>query len=138
VLWRRDRHRDHHRPRRRVSAFEKLEQIKPLVLREGITGRAVNGERVTLAVVDLDPGAHLPEHHHENEQLGFVIKGEISFRIGKETRTCHPGDAYAIASDVPHEATAGPQGCTVCDVFAPIRADWEKLERKDPHPGRWP
>jgi len=26
----------------------------------------------------------------------------------------------------------------VVDVFAPIRADWEKLERPDPFPPDWP
>ncbi len=31
-----------------------------------------------------------------------------------------------------------PDGCTAVDVFAPPRADWEKLERPDPFPPDWP
>ena len=27
-----------------------------------------------MAVIDLEPNAVSPEHHHDNEQLGFVIK----------------------------------------------------------------
>ena len=93
---------------------------------------------MTIAVVDLDPGAVLPEHHHENEQLGFVIAGTITMRIGNDKRELHVGDMYAIPSDVPHDALAGPDGCTVTDVFAPPRVDWRAMKRSDPAPGRWP
>jgi quercetin dioxygenase-like cupin family protein len=104
----------------------------------GITARAVNGERMTMAVVDLDPDVALPEHRHENEQLGFVISGVITMRIGAESQTLKPGDTYAIPSNVPHDALAGPEGCTVADVFAPIRSDWAGLKVDEPAAGRWP
>jgi quercetin dioxygenase-like cupin family protein len=121
-----------------MSTFHRLHDIRPHAIREGITARVVEGDRMTMAVVDLDPGAVLPEHHHENEQLGFVIKGIITMRIGTEKLELHAGDTYTIPSNVPHDATAGPEGCTVTDVFAPVRSDWAKLERSDPTPGRWP
>jgi quercetin dioxygenase-like cupin family protein len=121
-----------------VSTFTELEKIRPHVLREGVTARAVTGERMTLAVVDLEPKSTVPEHKHENEQLGFVIAGSITMRIGSEERELHEGDTYTIPSNVPHEATAGREGATVVDVFAPLRADWAGLQRKEPTPGRWP
>jgi quercetin dioxygenase-like cupin family protein len=121
-----------------MTTFNKLRDIRPLVIREGITARAVNGERVTVAVVDLEPGATLPEHHHENEQLGFVIAGTITMRIAGDKRELHAGETYSIASHVPHDAVAGREGCTVADVFAPVRADWEQLERREPTKPRWP
>lgn len=121
-----------------MSAFEKLSGLRPYQLRDGITARAVNGDRLTMAVIDLEPNAISPEHHHDNEQLGFVIKGTIEFRIGSEKRILHAGDTYLIPSHVPHEAIAGPEGATVTDVFAPVRADWEQMKRAEPSPGRWP
>jgi quercetin dioxygenase-like cupin family protein len=121
-----------------MSTFESVNKLEPLAVREGITARAFNGERMTVAVVDLEPGAKLPEHHHENEQLGFVISGVITMRIGTEKQELHAGDTYNIPSHVPHDAVAGPDGCTVADVFAPIRADWSELNRLKPGPGRWP
>jgi quercetin dioxygenase-like cupin family protein len=108
------------------------------MIREGIAARVINGERMTLAVVDLQPNAILPEHHHENEQLGFVLRGSLTFTIGGEKRVVYEGDTYAIPSHVPHDAKAGREGCTVVDAFAPVRADWEKLERRDPFPPEWP
>jgi len=59
-------------------------------------------------------------------------------QIAGGKRELKAGDTYTIPSNVPHEATAGPQGATVVDVFAPLRADWEKLDRLDPFPPDWP
>ena len=105
---------------------------------DGITARAVNGERMTMAVIDLEPNVALPEHHHENEQLGFVIEGVITMRIGSEKQELKAGDTYSIPSNVPHDALAGPEGCVVADVFAPIRSDWANLTVGEPAAGRWP
>lgn len=121
-----------------MKAFEAIRDVRPHLLRDGITARAVEGERITMAVVDLDPNAHLPEHHHENEQLGFVIKGTLDFRIGSEKRVLRAGDMYVIPSHVPHEAVAGAEGATVADAFAPVRADWAEMKRAEPSPGHWP
>ena len=121
-----------------MSTFLELHRIRPHVLREGVHARAVTGERMTLAVVDLEPDATVPEHKHENEQLGFVISGTLTMRIGSEERELHAGDTYTIPSNVPHEATAGSEGATVVDAFAPLRADWADLERGEPSRGHWP
>ena len=121
-----------------MSKFLELHKLRPHVLRDGVLARAVTGERMTLAVVDLEPDATVPEHKHENEQLGFVISGTLTMRIGSEKRELHAGDTYTIPSNVPHEATAGSDGATVVDVFAPPRADWADLKREEPSAGRWP
>ena len=121
-----------------MSPFQELGRISPHVLRDGVRARAVTGERMTLAVIELEPGATVPEHHHENEQLGFVISGSITMRVGSAKRELRAGDTYTIPSNVPHEAAAGGDGATVVDVFAPLRSDWAALKREAPLPGRWP
>jgi quercetin dioxygenase-like cupin family protein len=121
-----------------MTTFNALADMRPYVLGKGIVSRAVNGERLTMAVVDLEPNAVLPEHKHENEQLGFIIRGSMTLRVGTEVKELHPGDTYVIPSNVEHGAAAGPEGATVTDVFAPIRADWDAVERLDPAPGYWP
>jgi quercetin dioxygenase-like cupin family protein len=121
-----------------VTTFLELHKIRPHILGERVSARAVTGERMTLAVVDLEPNAGVPEHKHENKQLGFVITGSITMRIGSEKRELHPGDTYTIPSNVPHSAYAGPDGATVVDAFTPIRADWADLKRIEPSAGRWP
>ena len=76
----------------------------------GVVARTVHGERLSLAVVELEPNTVVPEHSHENEQLGLVLSGTVSFRVGTETRELGPGGTWRIPSNTPHEVHTGPDG----------------------------
>ncbi len=93
---------------------------------------------MTLAVVELDPGAIAAEHVHEAEQHGIVLSGELRFRVGDEERLLRPGGTWRILSGVPHSAVAGPEGAVVIDVFTPRREDWHALGSLEPSTPRWP
>jgi len=121
-----------------VSKFETLSATRPYLIWNGAVARAVNGDRATLAVIDLDPDTEIPEHHHESEQIGLVVTGHLTMVIGDEAREFGAGGTYVIPSDVPHSATIGSDGATVIDVFAPVRADWASVTRGEPGQGRWP
>jgi quercetin dioxygenase-like cupin family protein len=121
----------------RPSPFADLESLGALRIWEGVVGRAVEGERVTLAVIELDPDSLVPEHSHENEQLGVLVSGLLEFRIGDETRRVGPGGTWSIPASVPHEVQAGPEGAVAVEVFVPARSDWAALDRLEARP-RWP
>ena len=121
-----------------MSNLADLADIAPLQVFDGIRARRVEGERITLAIVELDPGAVVPEHRHAHEQNGMVITGHMTFRVGDEERALGPGGTWRILGDVPHAATAGPEGAVVIDVFSPIRADWEALPVLGPTAPVWP
>jgi quercetin dioxygenase-like cupin family protein len=121
-----------------MSVFERLAAIPPLAIWDGVIARAVDGERMTLAVVELEPDAQVAEHSHDNEQLAIVLHGSMTLRVDAEERELAPGDTYRIDSNVPHAARAGSEGAVVIDVFAPTRADWDSAERIEPRPPRWP
>jgi quercetin dioxygenase-like cupin family protein len=105
---------------------------------EAVRARRVQGERITLAVVELGPNAAVPKHHHEAEQLGLVICGQVDFTVDGESRVLGPGGTWRILSDRPHAVTAGPDGAVVVDVFTPVRADWDTLAVVDGAAPRWP
>jgi quercetin dioxygenase-like cupin family protein len=109
----------------------------PINVWEGVIARRVQGERITLAVVELAPNAIVPEHRHPNEQNGMVIQGQVRFRCGDEERELGPGGTWRILGDVPHSVLAGPDGAVVIDVFTPIRDDWDRFEVLD-QPPVWP
>src|SRR5450631_3265306 len=90
--------------------FATATDIEPLALMEGLRVRPVSGERVTLAIFELDPGTAMPEHLHPNEQVGVVVRGEFTFTIGGETRLRKPGDMWVIppTSPTPSSAPAPP------------------------------
>ena len=120
-----------------MSPFGDLADTAPQQIWDRIAARSVHGERITLAVVELDPGAVVAAHSHENEQLGLVIRGSMDFRVGSERRELGPGGTWRIPANVEHEATAGPDGAVVVDVFAPVRDDWGGLDTLERAP-RWP
>lgn len=120
------------------SSLADLADIAPIQVFEGIRARRVEGDRITLAIVELDPGAVVPEHRHAHEQNGMVITGQMTFRVGDEERVLGPGGTWRILGDVAHGATAGPTGAVVIDVFSPIRADWESLPVLDLVAPAWP
>ena len=105
---------------------------------EQVQARVVTGANASLALVELGPGAVVPEHRHAHEQLGMCIEGSITFTIDGERRDLGPGGTWRIPSDLPHDAVAGPDGAVVVDIFAPVRADWTALPRSAPRAPRWP
>jgi quercetin dioxygenase-like cupin family protein len=115
-----------------VSAFDDLREIVPLQIWNGVVGRAVSGEEATLVAIDLEAGTEVPEHRHVNEQIGILLRGSLTFRIGDERKELRPGSTWVIPADVPHSVDAGPEGAFLVELFAPPRADWAALERLEP------
>jgi quercetin dioxygenase-like cupin family protein len=72
--------------------------------------------------VTFEPDAPTPIHHHVEQQIAIVVSGELNFTVGEETKAMHAGDCVVIPPHVPHGGVAGPDGCTVIDVFTPPRA----------------
>ena len=121
-----------------MGVFGNLEELPPLAIWDGVVARAVEGERLTFSVVELDPGAVIPTHAHENEQVGLLLEGSMRFVVADETREAVRGTTWAIPPNVPHEVHVGPAGAVVVEVFAPRRADWEAVPRTEPTAPRWP
>lgn len=121
-----------------MSLLANLETLVAKRIWDGVVARVVEGRLLTLAVVELDPDALVPEHRHENEQLGFVIRGSVTFVIGDETEELGPGGTWRIPSDSSHVVRAGPDGAVVVDVFSPPRGDWAALDDEPAREPRWP
>ena len=115
-----------------------LSELEPIGVWDGIRARRVEGDQVTLAIVELDPNAEVPEHTHPSEQNGMVIRGQMRFRVGDEERLLGPGGTWRILGGVTHTATAGPDGAVVIDVFSPIRVDWDAFPILPLQVPRWP
>src|SRR5438105_8998813 len=95
-----------------TATYESVSDLEPYAIWNGATARAIHGERLTVAVIDLEPDLEVPEHHHDNEQLGFVLKGHVTMVIAGTSQRLGVGDTYRIPSEVPHPASTGPDGPT--------------------------
>jgi mannose-6-phosphate isomerase-like protein (cupin superfamily) len=50
-------------------------------------------------------GVHVEPHRHANEQIVWLLKGKIEFRLGTEPRVFGPGDVMVIpGGSEEHEA----------------------------------
>ena len=113
-----------------MSFLVDFDDVPPLdVWGPEVRARSINGERVTLALVELAPNAAVPEHRHENEQMGMVITGTMTFTVDGETRTLGPGGTWRIPSGRPHDAVAGPERRR---RHRPLRAAPHRLGRAAP------
>src|SRR5947209_3612280 len=121
-----------------VETFRAVADVPPARIWDGVLARPLNGERVTLGFVDIDPNVLVPEHRHDNEQVGFVQRGSVTMTIAGQARELGVGETYSIAGGVPHSAKAGADGASVVDVFAPGREDWKTAPTVEPFAGRWP
>ena len=95
-----------------------IEQLNPLLGRQFIVG----GE-VMIARILLKKGSIVPEHHHVNEQVTYVLEGALRFRIDGRDITVNAGEVLTIPPDMPHEVEALADTVDL-DVFNPPRADW--------------
>ncbi|MEN8172825.1 MAG: cupin domain-containing protein [Chloroflexota bacterium] len=94
-------------------------------LAPGILARTFWGEKMLMAVVDLDPHTHLPNHSHPHEQVGIILSGKLEFTIAGQTRVLVPGDVYTIPGNVEHEAKTFEEPTKVMDVFSPVREEYQ-------------
>ena len=109
--------------------FVRLDEVRPFELAAGITGRPLFGQGAMLNLIEFEPGAVVPLHSHEHEQLGIVLRGEQILVIGGVEHALGPLEAYSIPGGVEHSAHCGPEGALVLDVFQPVREDYRERWR---------
>jgi quercetin dioxygenase-like cupin family protein len=94
------------------------EKLNDLIGREMVVG-----DNIMLARVFLKKGAHVPEHHHHNEQVTYILEGALKFAIDGKEIVVHAGEVLCIPPHMPHEAWALEDTLDL-DVFNPPREDW--------------
>ena len=83
----------------------------------------VVGDQIMVARVLLAKDAHVPLHHHHNEQVTYILEGALKFAIDGKEILVRSGEVLCIPSNMPHEAWA-LEDTVDLDVFTPPRADW--------------
>src|SRR5277367_1240678 len=88
-----------------------------------ISRKVISGEKAMVAQVFLKKDAVVPEHHHESEQITYIVEGALKFELEGREVIVRKGEVLLIPSNVPHRAVALEDTIDI-DVFAPIRMDW--------------
>lgn len=104
--------------------FLKNEDVAAAEMAPGLTRKTLGtGEKLMLCEVTFAPGGVAPEHSHPHEQVSYIVKGRLRFRVGDTEDVVGPGDSVYVASGVPHRVEALEEAVVV-DAFSPPREDF--------------
>jgi quercetin dioxygenase-like cupin family protein len=78
----------------------------------GIRGKILTGERLHVAVLRFDPGATLNNYRRDNEQLVFVVEGELEAHLDDEPLMVNERCILHVPAGTRHELDA-PHGAIV-------------------------
>jgi quercetin dioxygenase-like cupin family protein len=104
--------------------MELIKNLKPKELAPGITGYYAHGEKSSFGYIELKKGSKVPLHSHINEQITYIIEGQLDMIIGGDVCSLTGGMYYIIHANVPHSAIAITD-CKVIDAFSPVREDYK-------------
>ncbi|MBD3194000.1 MAG: cupin domain-containing protein [Candidatus Lokiarchaeota archaeon] len=77
-----------------------------------------------LCIFYLEKNAFVPLHHHEEHQIGYVLKGKLRFLIKEGDFLAEEGDSYIFNSNEEHGAEV-LEDTEVIEVFSPSREDYK-------------
>jgi quercetin dioxygenase-like cupin family protein len=104
--------------------MDSIKNIIPKILAPGIAGHYVHGEQMTFGYVELKAGSSVPMHQHVQEQITYILSGELDMTIDGKPCMLTSGMYHVIGSNIWHAAVAKTD-CTVIDVFSPVRQDYK-------------
>jgi quercetin dioxygenase-like cupin family protein len=110
----------------RKASLHRWESMPKEQLNESIGRRMITGDRMMIAHIYLKKGSVVPLHHHENEQITYVLEGALRFKLGADGAqdvTVRAGEVLTIPPNLPHTAEALEDTLDV-DIFDPPRQDW--------------
>ncbi len=99
------------------------DSVEKEIMNEKLWRKVITGEKAMIAQVGIARGGVVPLHHHESEQLSYVLEGAIKFEIEGREIIVRKGEVLVIPSNVPHSAVA-VEDFLGLDIFSPIRIDW--------------
>ena len=97
------------------GAFAELPEEQ---ITEKISRRILSGDQGMVVWWSIRAGVHVEPHSHVNEQIVWMLKGKMEFRLGSEQRVCGQGDVVVIPGGTEHEAWFR-EDTEVIDFFAP-------------------
>lgn len=104
--------------------MDAIKNIVPKELAPGITGYYAHGEKITFGLVELKAGSSVPLHQHVQEQITYIVEGQLDMVIDGVSCLLTQGMYHVIPSNTPHAAIAKTD-CKVIDVFNPVREDYK-------------
>ena len=105
--------------------FFTVKELPATEMLPGVLRRSVYLDNVMVTFFEFEPGSTVPEHSHPHEQITYVAKGAMRFRLGEETQVVRAGDGVCIPSGVVHEAIILDEPTVAIDAWHPVREEYK-------------
>jgi len=102
--------------------FYDFAEIEYKKLRDRVFLKHITGERSQLCLIRLDPG-ETTDHSHPQEQIGYILSGQVEVFIGEERKILGPGEGYHIPGGVRHGFRVGDAPVEYIEIFAPPKEE---------------
>ena len=86
-----------------MSGFGTLAELPWERITDKIERRMLAGKQGMIVWWKMKAGAHAAAHQHPHEQIVWMFKGRMDFRIGNDRRSMIAGDVAVIPGNVEYE-----------------------------------
>ena len=94
-----------------MSGFGALAELPWERVTDKIERRLLAGQQGMIVWRKMKAGAHAAAHRHPHEQIVWMLKGKMDFRIGNDRRSMVAGDVAVIPGNVEHEGISRGYRC---------------------------
>lgn len=97
---------------------------KPFIEKKpGIFMKVLTGQNMQLAYGHLEPET-TTLHSHPNEQIGYILSGEVEITIDTKASLCKSGMAYSIPAGVKHGfKVVSTEPLEYIEIFSPSKKE---------------
>ncbi len=101
--------------------------LEPETVEGDVVRYTYTGKNIQTVEYHFPPNKTFPAHKHDiHEQMGYLVKGKMGFKIGDEEKILLPGDYYHAPIGTMHNAWTFDEPSVLLDIFSPIREDLVK------------
>jgi quercetin dioxygenase-like cupin family protein len=109
----------------------RFDEATPVNVIPGHLGRFIETDHMTFVLWDIEHGAALPEHSHDNEQVVQLLSGEYLLTVEGKDNQLRAGDVFTIRGGERHSGRALTE-CRILDTFWPKRTDYTRYTHPNP------
>jgi hypothetical protein len=80
----------------RLVGFSRFAALLEERISEKISRRILSGDQGMRVWWSIGAGAHFEPHSHPNEQIAWMLRGKMEFRLGSEQRVCGPARSLSF------------------------------------------
>lgn len=106
-----------------IKFFNKND-LEPETVEGDVLRYIYTAEKMQIVEYHFPANKTFPPHVHDNhEQIGYLVKGKMGFKVGDDEKVLLPGDYYHARIGVEHNAWTFEEPSVLIDIFSPPRED---------------